>query len=218
MELAECINSMGQTQESLPTAPSASYYDAMIRLTALLGNTGLLYATTRHNAAWMFGTAWQSHWDATPSWQHKFHGEWSRIGWRGCSMAVLKPMTLMNLSGQSVAEALHFFNIEPEELLVVHDDVELDFATVRLQAGGGLAGHNGLRSIKNSIGSDGFLRLRIGVGRPRHGDVASHVLGRFNNEEMIAWPLVASSAIDVLGQFIDLGCRTQSLPIEHSLP
>ena len=90
----------------------------------------------------------------------------------------------MNLSGTAVSEAACFLRIKADEILVVHDDLELPLGEARLQKGGGMKGHNGLRSIRQRLGDDGFHRLRIGIGRPVHGDVANHVLSPFSEDEM----------------------------------
>ncbi|HDQ45068.1 MAG TPA: peptidyl-tRNA hydrolase [bacterium] len=102
---------------------------------------------------------------------------------RGGDAVLLRPDTFMNRSGESVQTALHFFKADPDALLVAHDDVELDFGTAGFKRGGGLAGHNGLRSIAGSIGTRDFLRFRLGIGRPLRGEVASHVLGKFTEAE-----------------------------------
>jgi PTH1 family peptidyl-tRNA hydrolase len=117
----------------------------------------------------------------------------------------------MNESGKSVRAALDFYNLEPTEILVIHDDLELPYGTLRLQAGGGLQGHNGLKSIKQHAGSDQFLRLRIGIGRPKHGSVASYVLERFTAEEEVSLPLVLDLASTMLrGDF-------STLPVTNTL-
>lgn len=150
-----------------------------MKLIVFLGNPGKEYAKTRHNSGFivcdsLFPSA---------SWQTKFHGWYAQEG----ETRLLKPQTYMNLSGISVGEAVRFFRLKPEEVLVVHDDLELPFGVVRLQLGGGLAGHNGLRSIKEHVGSAGFARLRIGIGRPIHGNVAQYVLSPFTKEEWTGW-------------------------------
>jgi peptidyl-tRNA hydrolase, PTH1 family len=130
------------------------------------------------------------------SFRSKFNGQLAEVRLDGLRLALLKPETYMNISGKSVAAARKFFKVDPSDLLIVHDDVDL--ATGRLQArlGGGLAGHNGLRSIASSLGTQDFLRLRIGVGRPERGDprpVADYVLSEFE-PELDVGALVARSA------------------------
>ena len=101
------------------------------------------------------------------SWQMKFHSLFAQEN----SIKIMKPVTYMNLSGTAVSECSSFYKLKPEEILVIHDDLELKLGEAKLQKGGGLQGHNGLRSIKERLGSDQFYRLRIGIGRPIHGDV-----------------------------------------------
>jgi PTH1 family peptidyl-tRNA hydrolase len=111
-------------------------------------------------------------------------------------MALLKPETYMNESGRSIGAAARFFKVEPGALLVVHDDVDLEPGRLQARLGGGLAGHNGLRSISEALGSQDFLRLRVGVGRPGRGDprpVADYVLSPFAPDEDVD-ALVARSA------------------------
>lgn len=133
-------------------------------------------------------------------------------------MVLLKPMTFMNESGRSIGEACRYFNITSEEILVVHDDIELPFGTVKLQLGGGLAGHNGLKSTVAELGSDRFHRLRIGVGRPTHGDVASFVLSRFSAEEEMKVPLIMHRGLAILEGFLSRKSLPELLPIQENIP
>jgi PTH1 family peptidyl-tRNA hydrolase len=117
------------------------------------------------------------------SWRSKFNGQLAEVRIDGHKVALLKPETFMNDSGRSVGAAARFFKASPESLLVVHDDVDLEPGRLQARAGGGLAGHNGLRSLAQTLGSQDFLRLRIGVGRPGRGDrrsVADYVLSSFD--------------------------------------
>lgn len=141
-----------------------------------LGNPGVQYRCTRHNAGWLVCTHLQDIAGITDNWQTKFHGLYTKQG----DTILLKPQTFMNVSGTSVQEAAKFYNIPAKDILVVHDDIELPFGTVKVQLGGGMGGHNGLRSVKQNLGTDQFRRLRIGVGRPPAVmQVADFVLGRF---------------------------------------
>jgi PTH1 family peptidyl-tRNA hydrolase len=120
------------------------------------------------------------------SWRWKFSGSLAEVRLGDLRLALLKPETYMNESGRSVGAAVRFFKVEPEQVLVVHDDVDLEPGRLQARAGGGLAGHNGLRSLAQHLGSQDFLRLRIGVGRPGRGDprsVADWVLSPFAPEE-----------------------------------
>jgi PTH1 family peptidyl-tRNA hydrolase len=149
-----------------------------------LGNPGREYERTRHNAGWLVLDELARRLGA--SWRGKFSGKLTQVRLDGDRLALLKPETFMNDSGRSVAAAARFFKVEPESLLIVHDDVDLEPGRLQARAGGGLAGHNGLRSLAQSLGSQDFLRLRIGVGRPGRGDhrsVADYVLSGFDPEE-----------------------------------
>jgi peptidyl-tRNA hydrolase, PTH1 family len=152
-------------------------------LVAGLGNPGREYEQTRHNAGWMVVDELAHRHDG--SFRSKFDGQLSEIRLRDLRLALLKPETYMNVSGKSIAAACRFFKTEPDSLLIVHDDVDLEPGRLQARSGGGLAGHNGLRSIADALGTQGFLRLRIGVGRPGRGDrrpVADYVLSPFEPE------------------------------------
>ncbi|HEY7149626.1 MAG TPA: aminoacyl-tRNA hydrolase [Gaiellaceae bacterium] len=152
-------------------------------LVAGLGNPGRQYEHTRHNAGWMVIDELARRHDG--SFRSKFDGQLSEIRLDGLRVALIKPETYMNVSGKSISAAQRFFKVEPESLLVVHDDVDLEPGRLQARAGGGLAGHNGLRSIASALGTQEFLRLRVGVGRPGRGDrrpVADYVLSGFEPE------------------------------------
>jgi PTH1 family peptidyl-tRNA hydrolase len=149
-----------------------------------LGNPGREYEKTRHNAGWMVVDELARRHEG--SFRSKFDGQLSEIRLGDLRLALLKPETYMNVSGKSIAAARRFFKVEPDSLLIVHDDVDLEAGRLQARAGGGLAGHNGLRSLAQHLGSQDFLRLRIGVGRPGRGDprpVADWVLSPFAPEE-----------------------------------
>lgn len=152
-------------------------------LVAGLGNPGREYEKTRHNVGWKVVDEVARRHDG--SFRSKFDGQLCEIRLGDLRLALLKPETYMNVSGKSIAAASRFFKAEPDALLVVHDDVDLEPGRLQARSGGGLAGHNGLRSIAGSLGTQDFLRLRIGVGRPGRGDrrpVADYVLSAFEPE------------------------------------
>jgi PTH1 family peptidyl-tRNA hydrolase len=160
---------------------SASTLDLLV---VGLGNPGREYERTRHNAGWLVLDELARRHDG--SWRSKFSGSLAEVRLSELRLALLKPETYMNESGRSVGAAVRFFKVEPEQVLVVHDDVDLEPGRLQARAGGGLAGHNGLRSLAQHLGSQDFLRLRIGVGRPGRGDprsVADWVLSPFAPEE-----------------------------------
>ena len=160
---------------------SASTLDLLV---AGLGNPGREYERTRHNAGWLvLDELARRH---SGSWRSKFSGSLAEIRLGDLRLALLKPETYMNDSGRSVGAAVRFFKVEPKQVLVVHDDVDLEAGRLQARAGGGLAGHNGLRSLAQHLGSQDFLRLRVGIGRPGRGDprpVADWVLSPFTPEE-----------------------------------
>lgn len=160
---------------------SASTLDLLV---AGLGNPGREYERTRHNAGWLvLDELARRH---GGSWRSKFSGSLAEVRLGDLKLALLKPETYMNESGRSVGAAVRFFKVDPEHVLVVHDDVDLEAGRLQARAGGGLAGHNGLRSLAQHLGSQDFLRLRIGVGRPGRGDprpVADWVLSPFAPED-----------------------------------
>lgn len=166
-----------------------------IRLIFFCGNPGKEYANTRHNAAWMVLDRIAER--ETLFWQSKFRGFYAKSLAPGNTI-LLKPDLYMNLAGQSLAPAAAFFRIEPQNILVCHDDIELDFGTAALKSGGGSAGHNGLRSIEKLLGSNSFFRFRIGISRPHRGNVDSHVLGRFSPDEEAVLPLYMKLAAEKL--------------------
>jgi PTH1 family peptidyl-tRNA hydrolase len=153
-------------------------------LVAGLGNPGREYAAHRHNVGWMVVEEVGRRHGA--SWRGKFSGRLAELRLDGRRVALLKPETFMNESGRSVAPALRFFKLEPERLLVVHDEGDFDLGRLQARRGGGLAGHNGLRSIASYLQTPEFLRLRVGVGRPGRGDprdLADFVLSDFEPED-----------------------------------
>jgi PTH1 family peptidyl-tRNA hydrolase len=153
-------------------------------LVAGLGNPGPEHSHDRHNAGWMVVDELARRHDG--SFRGKFNGKLAETRFGDARIALLKPETYMNLSGGSIASAARFFKVPVEQVLVVHDDVDLPVGRLQARLGGGLAGHNGLRSIAQALGTPEFMRVRIGVGRPERGDrrpVADYVLSPFAPED-----------------------------------
>ncbi|HZS31557.1 MAG TPA: aminoacyl-tRNA hydrolase [Gaiellaceae bacterium] len=149
-----------------------------------LGNPGREYARNRHNVGAMVANELARR--HAGSWRSKFSGRMAEIRLEGHKLALLKPETYMNESGRSAGAAAAFFKVAPESVLVVHDDSDLELGRLQLRLGGGLAGHNGLRSIAQHLKTQDFLRLRVGVGRPERGDprpLADWVLADFEAHE-----------------------------------
>jgi PTH1 family peptidyl-tRNA hydrolase len=156
-------------------------YDLLV---AGLGNPGREYARNRHNVGFMVVDELARRYDG--SWKSKFNGELAEIRIDGHKVALLKPQTYMNNSGRSVKAAMQFFKLEPDSVLVVNDESDLPAGRLQARIGGGLAGHNGLRSVAQHLGTSDFLRLRVGVGRPERGDprpLADYVLADFEAHE-----------------------------------
>jgi PTH1 family peptidyl-tRNA hydrolase len=173
---------------------------SMDLLVAGLGNPGREHAQDRHNVGWMVVDELARRHQG--SFRGNFRGRLADVRVGDAKLALLKPETYMNESGASIQGAASFFKLPPERVLVVHDDVDLQTARLQARLGGGLAGHNGLRSIAQRLGSQGFLRLRIGVGRPGRGDprpVADYVLSGFEPEDDVdAIVARAADAVETL--------------------
>jgi peptidyl-tRNA hydrolase, PTH1 family len=153
-------------------------------LVAGLGNPGREYARNRHNVGWLVVDELARRHDG--AWRAKFNGQLAEIRIDGHKVALLKPETFMNDSGRAVQAAVTFFKLAPDAVLVVHDDGDLALGRLQARLGGGSAGHNGLRSIAQHLGTPDFMRLRVGVGRPERGDqrkLADFVLADFRPED-----------------------------------
>ena len=157
---------------------SASSLDLLV---VGLGNPGREYARNRHNVGWLVAEELARRHGG--SWRSKFSGSLAEVRLGDHRIAILKPETFMNDSGRSVQAALRFFKVAPDGVLVVHDEADLDLGRLQVRRGGGLAGHNGLRSVAAHLGTPDFLRLRVGVGRPERGDrrpLADFILSDFD--------------------------------------
>lgn len=149
-----------------------------------LGNPGGEYARNRHNVGFIVVDAIQDEHSMFPDFRAKFQGHVSEGRIEGSKVMLLKPQTYMNNSGQSVAQAVKFYKIEPDRIVVFHDELDIKSGEVRVKQGGGNAGHNGLKSIQAHIGTADFWRVRIGIGRPQHkGQVSNYVLDNFSKAE-----------------------------------
>jgi PTH1 family peptidyl-tRNA hydrolase len=171
-------------------------------LVAGLGNPGREYARTRHNVGFMVCDELARRHGA--SFRSKFSAELAELRVDGRRLALLKPQTYVNESGRSVGAAARFFKVPADHLVVLHDEVDLELGRLQVRLGGGLAGHNGLRSVAQHLKTQEFLRLRIGVGRPERGDprpVADFVLSPFEDEVDVE-ELVgrAADAVETLAQ------------------
>ncbi|MCA9525750.1 MAG: aminoacyl-tRNA hydrolase [Myxococcales bacterium] len=162
-----------------------------------LGNPGPRYAGNRHNVGFMVVDRLADG-AGLPLSRTRFSGRYAAGNLEGKPAALLEPDTFMNLSGKSVSAARSFFNVEVGNILVIHDELDLPFGTIRLKVGGGHAGHNGLRSIVAQLGTADFVRLRVGIGRPQHGAVSDFVLADFSREEREWLPDLLDRGVDAV--------------------
>ncbi|GFO61139.1 peptidyl-tRNA hydrolase [Geomonas silvestris] len=179
-----------------------------------LGNPGPQYSWTRHNAGFMVLDRLSRQTGISVT-KKAFSGLSGDGNWAGERVILLKPQTFMNLSGRSVAEALRFYKLTPADLIVIHDDLDIPYGSVRLKLGGGHGGHNGLRSIDQELGNKEYLRVRMGIGRPVHGDVSNYVLSNFFKEETDSLLNVLDGVIDAMEMLLREGLP-KAMSIHHS--
>ena len=198
----------------------------MIQLVVFLGNYGSEYSKTRHNVAWQFLDSLP--FSSRFSWQQKFKGEFLSFSREELSLLFceskilcakdgspvkvsdnappkayfLKPLTYMNNSGLSAIELASFFKIKPEEILVVHDELEMALGFVSLKFSGGLGGHNGLRSMKSVFNTPDFWRLRFGLSKPSGVDIADYVLSPFSQDERIVLDSVFTQTHNLFAEIL----------------
>lgn len=155
-----------------------------------LGNPGAEYEDTKHNVGFLVVDALYNYFERNSNFKDKWNGLYGSTTYAQDKVHFLKPLTYMNRSGQSVSQPYTFFKIDPNKLVVVHDDLDMPPGRVKLVKGGGAGGHNGIKSIVSSIGTNDFYRLKIGIGRPGQGDVhkdfpvEKYVLSNFSSEEL----------------------------------
>ncbi|MEM7607472.1 MAG: aminoacyl-tRNA hydrolase [Myxococcota bacterium] len=166
-----------------------------------LGNPGPKYAGNRHNIGFRVIDALAE----GAAFREKFRGHTAKGQVGGEDAVFLKPMTFMNLSGESVRPAMQFYKVPLERVVVVHDELDLEEGTLRLKLGGGTAGHNGLKSMVQHCGGNGFIRLRYGIGRPRGGPTASYVLSDFSADERISLSDNIERATKIIADVLRLG-------------
>ena len=185
-----------------------------------LGNPGRAYEGHRHNAGFMVAEDLRRA-EGLPDFREKFAGVWTK----GDAFAILKPMTFMNLSGDSVQPASAFLKVIPAEIVVIHDELDVPFGEVRLKFGGGHAGHNGLRSLIERLGTADFVRVRVGIGRPPpdfRGEVADYVLHNFDPSEkaelagVIERALAATRLVLKNGKDAAMAAVNQRAPVRNS--
>jgi len=178
-----------------------------VKLLVGLGNPGDQYRHTRHNIGFRVVERLADDIGVT-AWQSKHQGELASAAWGDERLLLLKPMTYMNRSGLSARAVAAFFKIEPSDMVAVHDELDLPFGQLRLKQGGGDAGHNGLKSLTQELGSSDYIRLRMGIGRPApdfSGSVADFVLETFASQEQPLLPDLLDAGIEALKLTIRAG-------------
>lgn len=181
-----------------------------MKLIVGLGNPGAEYRETRHNVGFQVADALVERWGVADQWREKFAALQIKTLRGEEAVIVAKPLTFMNLSGQSVQGLMGFYKIEPADLMVVTDDVALPLGRLRARRDGGAGGHNGLKSIIQSLGTQAFARARVGVGRGDtldgvRRDLADHVLGRFEPDERDTVSAAVLRAADATEMFLSDG-------------
>ena len=177
-----------------------------MKLIVGLGNPGPEYRETRHNVGFKVADALAERWRVGDGWREKFEALQVRSGVGDDQVILLKPLTLMNLSGQAVAATAGFYKIEPADVFIVTDDVALPLGRLRARRDGGAGGHNGLKSIIQHLGTQAFPRMRVGVGRgDDRRDLADHVLGRFEADERDTVSAAVLRAADASEMFLAEG-------------
>lgn len=174
-----------------------------VRLIVGLANPGTQYAATRHNVGAWFVHALTKRWQISLKAEKKFYGEVVKATLREHECWFCIPSTYMNESGKAIASLAKFYKIAPEEILVAHDELDFPAGTIRLKAGGGAGGHNGLRDTISKLGSKDFLRLRIGIGHPGHKDrVTPYVLGKPSATDKQAIEQAIEQGLDVVDDLV----------------
>jgi PTH1 family peptidyl-tRNA hydrolase len=176
-----------------------------VKLIAGLGNPGKRYAGTRHNVGFdvldLLASRHHVEWDSAPRGIDALSGRW-----READVVLAKPLTFMNLSGSAVRDLLQFYKIDVADALIVVDDINLELGRLRARPSGSAGGHNGLKSVIETLGSEGFARLRVGVGRgDARRDLADHVLAKFEPDERSIVAETVGRAADAVELFITDG-------------
>lgn len=185
--------------------------DSMTIVVVGLGNPGPEYAQTRHNVGQMVIDELARRYNASPSRNKKTNCAEASIriggaGPSGVAVAIAKPMSYMNLSGGPVSSLVKYYSVEPAAVVVIHDELDVDFGAIRLKRGGGSAGHNGLKDISKALGTPEYTRVRVGVGRPPgRQDAADYVLKPFSATERKELDLVVALAADAVEDLVTKG-------------
>lgn len=161
-----------------------------------LGNPGRKYARTRHNIGWMVLDVFPT--SSSSAFRESKNYSYLETSASNTNFLLLKPLTFMNLSGHAVRQALKDFRIPTQNLIVIHDDLDMDSGKLRIKKTGASGGHNGVQSIIQELGTRDFIRIKIGIGRNRDMDSADYVLGNFNSGELAVVKEVFDSAVEAV--------------------
>ena len=174
----------------------------MTNLIVGLGNPGKRYEATRHNIGFMVLEKLARDWEVEIN-NRSFNALWGKRTIAGNNVLLAKPQTFMNLSGTAVRQLQSFFKTDISNLIVIHDDLDLPFGAIRLKSGGGTAGHKGLASIESNLGTSGFVRVRLGIGKPvDKSRIEGYVLEPFRKEEQEVLPEVVGRAADACAEIV----------------
>ena len=176
--------------------------EQMTNLIVGLGNPGKRYEATRHNIGFMVLEKLARDWEVEIN-NRSFNALWGKRTIAGNNVLLAKPQTFMNLSGTAVRQLQSFFKTDISNLIVIHDDLDLPFGAIRLKSGGGTAGHKGLASIESNLGTSGFVRVRLGIGKPvDKSRIEGYVLEPFRKEEQEVLPEVVGRAADACAEIV----------------
>ena len=169
-----------------------------------LGNPGAEYKNTRHNIGFLSTDFIADKNPINSSFETKFKSLFTTVNIAGTKIGILKPQTFMNLSGQAVILAKNFYKIPIENIIVIHDDIDIAFAKIKTKTGGSAGGHNGLKSIDSNIGKD-YFRIRIGVDRPEDSrfEISDYVLSNFSKTEVAELGLIFNDVYDIILEYIN---------------
>lgn len=176
----------------------------MVKVIVGLGNPGDKYKGTRHNIGFDVVDKLAEYFNL--SWQNKYNAEFAEYNYNGGKIYFLKPLTFMNLSGDSVAQLANFYKMKPKEIFVIHDEMNIDYGKIKIRRNGSSGGHNGLKSVIERLGSQDYPRLKMGIGRDASKDVVSYVLGKFTPTEK-----------ETYDDFIEKGMKATLSVLEHGL-
>ena len=171
-----------------------------MKLVVGLGNPGKEYENTRHNIGFMVLDAYAKSYNLTFS-NKKFDGMYAECVIAGEKVILLKPLRYMNLSGEVIKMYVDYFKINIDDILVIHDDMDLDLGVVKIRYKGGTAGHNGLKNIELNLKTSNYKRIKVGIAKDKNIDVVNYVLGKFSKEQLITLNASISKIINIIDEF-----------------